>query len=115
MNTELTDDELMNFFLTSEFEDTFTPEEYRYLLHKFRFFYRLLSSRNQSLKHEVGTIQSELKNHKEYITKIISEKDLQIELLKKENKAIVDRKLSFMERLLGKLIIQKKKEIKNGY
>jgi DNA repair protein RadC len=110
MNTELTDEELMNFFLTSEFEDIFTAEEYKYLLHKFRFFYRLLNAKQQSLKHDSDTVKDELKNLKEYIDRILTEKNTEIEDLKKENNEVVSRKLTFRERLMGKLIIPKKKD-----
>lgn len=109
MNTELSEEELMNFFLTSEFEDVFTPEEYKYLLHKFRFFYRLLNAKHQSLKHQTDTITDESKNLKEFITKLTDEKNLEIETLKKDNKELVERKLSLRERISGKIIVPKKK------
>lgn len=108
MNTELTDEELMNFFLTSEFDDVFTPEEYKYLLHKFRFFYRLLSAKHQSLKHQTDSVTDEAKSLKDYISKLTDEKNLEIDTLKKANKEIVERKLSLKERITGRITIPKK-------
>ena len=45
MISELKDEEIMEFLMTSEFEDDYKPEELKYLLVKFRYFYRTLYQR----------------------------------------------------------------------
>ncbi len=41
MISELKDDEILEFLMTSEFEDDYSPSELKYLLVKWRYFYRL--------------------------------------------------------------------------
>ena len=51
MILELTDDEILDFLMTSEFEEDYKPEELKYLLHKFRYFHRLLHGKYDLVKH----------------------------------------------------------------
>ena len=37
------EEELLNFLMTSEFNEGFTPEQYKFFLIKFRNFYRIVS------------------------------------------------------------------------
>ena len=50
MISELKDDEIMDFLMTSEFTDDYKPEELKYLLHKWRYFYRLLNGKHERVK-----------------------------------------------------------------
>jgi len=54
MISELNDDEILDFLMTSEFEDDYSPSELKYLLVKWRYFYRLLygNSERKSVKFE---------------------------------------------------------------
>ena len=45
MISELTDEEILDFLMTSDFEDSYSPEELKYLLLKWRYFYRLHQGR----------------------------------------------------------------------
>ena len=104
MISELKDEEILEFLMTSEFEDDYKPEELKYLLVKFRYFYRLLHGR-----HELVKSDNEF-NTKKY-TEDIEARDNQINILKgqlaeKENTihSLKNRKLTMKERFSGKII-----------
>jgi hypothetical protein len=107
MISELKDDEILDFLMTSEFENDYKPEELKYLLHKWRYFYRILYSNKDLIKTEkdgeINKLKDEVKSLNTTIGTLISEsdnKDLLIQNLK-------NRKLSFKERLSGKIILKK--------
>ena len=106
MISELKDDEILEFLMTSDFEGDYSPTELKYLLTKWRYFYRILNGRSdrdvQKLEGDVQSLESKLKSN-----------DLQIENLKKEiiNKndiitTMKNRNLTFKERWSGKIILK---------
>jgi hypothetical protein len=104
MISELTDDEILDFLMTSDFEADYKPEELKYLLFKWRYFYRLLHG-----KHEVrkGDQEMELRKYQEELTlrdnKILT---LQSENAKRQDliDSMKNRTLTFKERWSGKII-----------
>ncbi len=107
MISELKDDEILEFLMTSEFEGDYSPTELKYLLTKWRYFYRILNGRLdrdvQKLEGDLQTIENQIKT-----------KDLQIGNLKNEiiNKddiitTMKNRNLTFKERWSGKIILNK--------
>ena len=50
MISELRDEEILDFLMTSDFEQEYKPEEFKYLLMKWRFFYRILNGRYELQK-----------------------------------------------------------------
>lgn len=105
MISELKDDEILEFLMTSDFEGDYSPTELKYLLTKWRYFYRVLNGRSdrdvQKLEGDVQNLESKVKS-----------KDLQIENLKNEaiNKddiitTMKNRNLTFKERWSGKIIL----------
>lgn len=105
MISELKDDEILEFLMTSDFEGDYSPTELKYLLNKWRYFYRILNGRLdrdvQKLEGDLQTIENQIKT-----------KDLQIGNLKNEiiNKddiitTIKNRNLTFKERWSGKIIL----------
>lgn len=106
MISELKDDEILEFLMTSDFEGDYSPTELKYLLTKWRYFYRVLNGRSdrdvQKLEGDVQSLEIKLKSN-----------DLQIENLKKEviNKndiitTMKNRNLTFKERWSGKIILK---------
>ena len=106
MISELKDDEILEFLMTSDFEGDYSPTELKYLLTKWRYFYRILNGRSdrdvQKLEGDVQKLESKVKSN-----------DLQIENLKKEiiNKddiitTMKNRNLTFKERWSGKIILK---------
>lgn len=107
MISELKDEEILDFLMTSEFEEDYKPEELKYLLFKWRYFYRILYSNKELIKTEkdgqIRTLEDEIKSLNIMVGDLLNQsykKDLLIQNLK-------NRKLSFKERLSGKIIINK--------
>jgi len=105
MISELKDDEILEFLMTSDFEGDYSPTELKYLLTKWRYFYRILNGRSdrdvQKLEGDVQSLENQIKA-----------KDLQIGNLKSEtiNKddiitTMKNRNLTFKERWSGKIIL----------
>lgn len=106
MISELKDDEILNFLMTSDLEDDYSPTELKYLLIKWRFFYRVLQG-----KYDRNNINYEgvIKQLEERVKFQESEKiNLSIDSANKQN--IIDgmknRNLTFKERWSGKIIIE---------
>jgi hypothetical protein len=104
MISELRDDEILDFLMNSEFEDDFSPSELKYLLLKWKNFYRILycTIERDRTKHDgdVKNLQSKIElnsNEIHNLKKTLSEKEIVIKDLK-------ERKLSWKERLTGKII-----------
>lgn len=101
-----TNKDMLNFLMTSEFlDDELKPSELRELLLKFRWFYRSshskqisMDSRIKMLEDKIGTLE---KDKDELINEISS----------KDNKYnyMVNRELSFKERVFGKIYENKNK------
>ena len=105
MISELRDDEILDFLMTSEFENDYKPEEWRYLMHKWRYFYRLSFGKSESKKieyeGEIKKLSDELdmkKNETNSLMVKCADKDNIIESIK-------SRKLTIWERISGKIII----------
>lgn len=106
MISELNDEEILDFLMNSDFEGDFKPEEYRYLLHKWKYFYRILNGR-----YELSRV-----NHEGEIRQLISDKeslnkslfDIQVESAQKEDiiGSMKSRKLTLKERCSGKIILR---------
>ena len=101
---EETDEEILDFLMTSEFENEYKDEEFKYLLFKWRYFYRLLHGKVDLIKtdknFEIEGLKSEIERLKtlnnEILTKNAKQED---EILMLKN-----RKLTLRERLSGKII-----------
>jgi hypothetical protein len=104
MISELKNEEILDFLMTSDFEEEYKPQEFKYLLYKWRFFYRILN----------GKFELERTNSTQEI-KILSEKidslqntifDLQYQVAKKDDNIhqLKNRKLTLKERIFGKII-----------
>ena len=102
---ELTDTDILDFLMTSEFEDNYSPDELKYLLTKWRYFYRLSHGKYNRLKDDTET---EIKNIKERNISLQGENDvLKIDNNRLEEDIIrlIGRKLTWKERIKGRIII----------
>ena len=106
MISELNDEEILEFLMTSDFEQDYKPEELKYLLTKWRYFYRLLHGRLELVKSEnegeVNKLKEEIKSINSLLTK---------EQIESSNKSdfintLKSRKLTFKERITGKINIE---------
>ena len=102
--SELNDEDVLNFLMTSEFEGDYSPAELKYLLVKWRYFFRLFQGRSEQTK--MNLEDRLLKIEEQLEIKKKSEFDLQVELAKNEDliSSIKNRDLSWKERWTGKII-----------
>ena len=110
MISELSDEEILNFLINSEFEGDFSAKELKYLLIKWKYFYRVLYGNLERIKdtkdNEIRNLNSEVEILKKNLT------ITQIERLEKENavNSLKSRKLTWKERLTGKININEDKK-----
>lgn len=101
---ELLDDEVLDFLMTSEFEDNHSPDELKYLLQKWRYFYRLFNGKFERYKSDSEfTIESLM----DQIKSLNNERNLhQVKIAEKEDviNSLKNRKLTWKERFTGKII-----------
>lgn len=102
----LSDKSILEYLMTSDFEEGLTPTEFKFLLSKFRSFYRNTSSINTRIMQDIETLNNEKKEI--LLSKEESEKklNLNIEILRNEILSLKNKKLSFKERWFGKLIFK---------
>jgi len=104
MISKMSDETALEMLMTSEFDDTFSPAEYKEMLLRYRYFYRILYSRYERQKSDS---EFEIAKMAERIS-ICEEKifNLQVESVKKDEKIknMRNRKLNLKERLTGKII-----------
>ena len=104
MISELKDEEILDFLMTSEFEGDYSPEELKYLLIKWRYFYRLINGRlERVLTDNEGDIKKLNSNIETLNNKI---NNLLVDNTNKDNLIVSmkDRKLTLKERLSGRII-----------
>jgi hypothetical protein len=70
MITELEDKDILEFLMTSDLHEKYRPEDYKYLIFKFRHFYKLLYGKYQLYKTEK---ELECKNLGEDVIKLNKE------------------------------------------
>lgn len=104
MILELKDEEILEFLMTSDFDEEYKPEELKYLLMKWRYFYRVLNGRYDlqitNTNYELNCLEEEIKRLKTQIS------ELQVVKADKEDHIhqLKNRKLTLRERLSGKII-----------
>ena len=104
MVTNLTEQDILDYLMTSDFTEGLTPDEFKFLLVKFRNFYRISNGKNEYLKGELDNKVKEIADIKTgygvTINNILSEKTI----FENEINSIKNRDLSWKERLTGKII-----------
>lgn len=103
--SELNDEDVLNFLMTNEFTDDYSPAELKYLLVKWRYFYRLSQGRNEQIKTKgEGDIQ-QLEYDKELLNNTIGQ--LSLRIIEKDDliASLTNRDLTWKERWKGKIIL----------
>lgn len=93
------DKELINYLMTSDFSEDLSNDKLREYLKSFRYMYRYQHGKLNSLSMEIGNLNSKITNlvHKiELLERNLNEVRLELDYHK-------DRKLSFWERIKGKI------------
>lgn len=97
------EEDFINYLMTSDFDENHSPEELKFLLLKFRQFYRIKFSVNRSIDLEKKAYQSEIEQLKLDKQNQFNELTHRINHVVEVYNLLTTRKLTFMERLLGKL------------
>ena len=100
MINSLDEKSILDYLMTSDFSEGLTQEEFKFLLLKYRYYYRMIYSKNQSLNYSIDEMKETIKKLELSNLDLIDEnKNIKSEL---ESEKI--RKLSWIERFLGKKI-----------
>ena len=104
MISELNDEEILNILMTSEFENNFSPTEFKYLLKKWRYFYRLQNGVLERIKDDLLYKIDNLNNEVDSVKK--QNYLIMVDSAQKEDHILQlkNRKLTFKERWTGKII-----------
>jgi len=103
MISELRDEEILEFLMTSEFEGDYSPEELKYLLIKWRYFYRLANGRIERVTTDSEGAIRKLNADIDMLNNKIN--NISTECANKDNliNSLKSRKLTWKERLSGKI------------
>lgn len=103
MISELTDEEILEYLMTSDIIENFRPDEYKYLIFKFREIYRVLHGRHQLYKTDTSRSIQELTSSQETQSNTIySLQVINSNLENQLNHLKLSRKLTWKERFTGK-------------
>lgn len=106
MVSELSETEILDYLMTSDFEEGLNVEEFKFLLFKFRNYYKKVSC---SLVLETDKITTVLRNSEDSIR--MMENKVQDAITKKNEietkfNYLVNKKLTLKERFIGKIILE---------
>lgn len=107
---ELQDEELLDYLMNSDYTDDMNPNDLKYLLTKWKYYYRVSHSRNVMVNTEM--ISYKEKYEKSILNNSIIVKKIEKELnnYKSTLDGIKNRKLSWKERISGKIKIKENNE-----
>ena len=103
---DLNDNEMLEVLLSSEFSENLKDKEYIYLLNKFKFFYRNLYSVYSRLKNEIDLFNKNSDSNIENLKKQIENLQIENANLKNKINRMGNKKLSYKERITGKIIFK---------
>jgi len=103
---DLSETDILNYLMTSEFNEGLTGDEFKFLLLKFRYHYRLLYARKESINIESEKIISELHSMKEIYNKSVNSLKDEKQKIENNYNNLINRKLTWRERFKGKIIIK---------
>ena len=98
------DEDLLDFLMTSEFDETLSPDDYKFYLKKFRNFYRIVANRMDFQKDRMSQAIEEKEQMSKHLDLQVKEFNNEKSILINKLNNILSRKLTLKERLLGKII-----------
>jgi hypothetical protein len=104
MISELNDEEILDFLMNSEFEGDFKPDELKYLLVKWRYFFRLSQGRLETLRKEYDGLADKYIQDGKVSQSEMNEVLASNAKLKDSIDILKSRKLTLKERISGKII-----------
>ena len=103
--------DILDYLMTSEFNEGLTPDEFKFLLYKFRYHYRLTFGINQNLKLEIDYLKKSIEETESTTKKMIEIANNEKVKSETNYNRLINKKLTWKERIKGKIII-KEDEIK---
>ena len=103
---DFSETDILNYLMVSEFNEGLTPDEFKFLLYRFRYHYRLMSCKNENLKYEIDSLKSKLAENSNIYNlqsqNLINEKNK----FEKSYNDLINKKLTWKERIKGKIILK---------
>jgi len=106
----LSDNDILDYLMTSDFDDGLTKEEAKFLLLKYRSFYRIMSAKNDNFRNKIDELKTTLSETNELNLIKINSLNIDIDYLKRQLETEKTRKLTLRERIFGIKI-----KTENGY
>ncbi len=98
------DGDILDYLMTSDLDENLSPEDLRFLLLKFRQFYRVVSTRFTNIEMEKKKYHFDLENLKSmHLSELDQLNQSHDNLLNKYNE-LMNRKLTLKERFFGKIL-----------
>lgn len=102
MISELTDEEILEFLMTSDLDENYRTQDFKYLILKFRSFYKIIYGNYQLYKSENELAIKNLKSTIESLNKEIIQHQMEKATIQNElDTHLKVRKLSWRERISG--------------
>ena len=103
---DFSDVDILNYLMISEFNEGLSPEEFKFLLYKFRYYYRLTYGKNETMKAEIEKLKSDILD-KDNINKInLNNLNSEKAALEEKYNQLLNKKLTWKERIKGKIILK---------
>lgn len=101
----LSENEILDFLMTSDFNEGLNLDELKFLLMKFRNFYRISSCSIVHYKERMENTLEEMSKQKDYFNGEINNIQNQKFLLEQKYNTLINKNLSWKERFKGKIIL----------
>jgi len=105
MINKLSEDEILDFLMTSDFNEGLNLDELKFLLMKFRNFYRISSCSISHFRERTENSFEETKRTKIDCDNKIKDIENDLEILKNKYNNLVNKNLTWKERIKGKIIL----------
>jgi LytS/YehU family sensor histidine kinase len=106
MILKLNDNDLLDMLMTSDFSENMKPDDYKYLLNRWRYFYRILYSNHTTKKSDLEGEIRKLKNDINIEKNKYNDLSFKYNKLKDMINETKIRKLTLKERIRGKVNIK---------
>ena len=98
----LSESDIIHYLMTSDFNEGLTIEESKFLLLKYRSYYRIMHSKNEHLKDDLSLLTKRLQEREGELGKIEERHRIEKDEIESKLNAEKMRRLTLSERILGK-------------
>lgn len=100
------DKKILDYLMTSDYNDNLSPEELKFLLNKFKYFYRVISAKSMSIEMEKKKFDYEIDLVNTVKNEEINQLKSSYSDLLNIYRIVTSRKLTLSERWAGKIKLQ---------